>query len=365
MAMGQTTTNAIMERRAGDDEGPRANVNGAPRPRRAREILLAMVSSLFAAGALLACTPTPVIRQHAGDLDLTATRLSLPADIPAGGIGALTWLGGLELRAPDRRLGGLSGLLISPDGTRATVVSDKGYAVGFTLRHDAEGRLTGLAAGRIAPLRGPGGGFLTDKLDKDAEAMAHLRDGALAVAFEHNHRLWRYDNAEAPFSGVPVPLAPPPALNGLGLNSGIEALSELADGGLLAIAEGREDASDSPAYLWRGGRWHGLAYRRDGGFRPTGAALLPNGDILVLERFFNLLQGVRARLVRVPGAAVRPNARLSGPVLATLAPPLPLDNMEGIAVRQGPGGATQIYLISDDNYNALQRTILLHFALRE
>ncbi|HKZ97087.1 MAG TPA: hypothetical protein VJ045_08915, partial [Hyphomicrobiaceae bacterium] len=41
-----------------------------------------------------------------------------------------------------------------------------------------------------------------------------------------------------------------------------------------------------------------------------------------------------------------------------------IDNMEGLAVRQGAGGETLITMISDDNFNkVLQRTVLLEFAL--
>ena len=35
--------------------------------------------------------------------------------------------------------------------------------------------------------------------------------------------------------------------------------------------------------------------------------------------------------------------------------------MEGIAVRRGAHGETLLYIISDDNYNALQRTVLMMF----
>jgi hypothetical protein len=37
--------------------------------------------------------------------------------------------------------------------------------------------------------------------------------------------------------------------------------------------------------------------------------------------------------------------------------------MEGIAAHRGASGETIITLISDDNFSALQRTLLLQFAL--
>jgi hypothetical protein len=42
---------------------------------------------------------------------------------------------------------------------------------------------------------------------------------------------------------------------------------------------------------------------------------------------------------------------------------LAVDNFEGISARKTATGKTLIYLVSDDNYNPLQRTLLMMFAL--
>jgi hypothetical protein len=42
-----------------------------------------------------------------------------------------------------------------------------------------------------------------------------------------------------------------------------------------------------------------------------------------------------------------------------------VDNYEGVAAGRGPGGETVVYLISDDNTNPLQRTLLMQFRLIE
>jgi hypothetical protein len=52
-------------------------------------------------------------------------------------------------------------------------------------------------------------------------------------------------------------------------------------------------------------------------------------------------------------------------VIARLEGSLTVDNMEGIDSRQGPGGETLVYVLSDDNANPLQRTYLLMFQLIE
>lgn len=44
-----------------------------------------------------------------------------------------------------------------------------------------------------------------------------------------------------------------------------------------------------------------------------------------------------------------------------LAPPLTVDNFEGLAVVPRSGGGVRFYLLSDDNALASQRTMLLAF----
>jgi hypothetical protein len=119
------------------------------------------------------------------------------------------------------------------------------------------------------------------------------------------------------------------------------------------------------AYLWRKDGWSRLTYAYGGGFRPTGATRLPDGDILVVERQHLLLAGVSVRLMRVAAADIRPGAHLEGREIARWGPPLTVDNFEGVAARRGPGGETLIYLLSDDNFHPLQRTLLVMFALED
>lgn len=93
----------------------------------------------------------------------------------------------------------------------------------------------------------------------------------------------------------------------------------------------------------------------------AGAALLPDGDLLVLERSATVLGGFRARLLRVPGSAVRAGARLRGESLVELSAPGLADNFEAVATRPLSDGRAAIYLVSDDNYFPLQRTYVVKF----
>ncbi len=85
----------------------------------------------------------------------------------------------------------------------------------------------------------------------------------------------------------------------------------------------------------------------------------------MVERSFNLFDGVAIRLQRIAASQFRAGATLQGTTLAVLRRPLTLDNMEGVAARRGERGETLIYLISDNNFSLLQQTLLLVFALED
>jgi hypothetical protein len=321
----------------------------------------------------LVLVPAPGARATEA-LEVAARAVALdPADPARRAVGGLIWRGGLELTSPDPRFGGLSGLLVSPDGARLTAVTDRGQLMTARLVYDAAGDLAGLGEAAIEPLTGLDGRPLEGKQNQDAESLALAGDGALLVSFEHKHRIWRYPLGPAGLAGPAAAFAPAPEIADLPNNKGLEALAFLADGRLVGVTQGRDAAPDVKALVLQDGRWSALSYPKTGIFTPTGAAPLPGentgddraGDLLVLERRFTLLGGLAARLVRVEGASIGPGAALTGRELAVLRPPLTVDNMEGLAARRGPGGETLVYLISDDNFHALQRTLLLMFELAE
>ena len=257
------------------------------------------------------------------------------------------------LGSADPRFGGLSGLWLAPDGSRLLVISDHGTLWRADLEHRADGRLTGLAAWQaIEPGRAPG-----DPPGRDAEALADDGHGGLVIAYEGVHRLRRValDDLSGPARPLPTPIAlARPS------NTGLEALTSLPDGALLALVEGGVRTADGDLGAWRiaGDQVQALGYVARGGFVPTGADRLDD-TIYVVERSFSLLRGFESRIVTLPVAAVRPGARLAGQVLAELRPPLVGENFEGIAVRRGPEGRVLLYLVSDDNFIALERTLLL------
>lgn len=281
-------------------------------------------------------------------------------------VGRLAFVAGYELRAVHEGWGGFSDLDLAADGAELRAVSDQGFYLRLPLAHEPDGKLAPPARGDLARLIGPDGQPMHGKRGADAEAMARLGDGSLVIAFEQRHRLVRYPAGELPTASRPLPFPGPERLSRLPANGGIEALVALPAGRLLAIAEDvPEGETEGVAWLKDAAGWHRLQVARSLLFRPTAAALLPGGDVLLLERRFTLIGGVAARLSRVPAPTILPGAALAPEPLAELASPLTVDNFEGIAVRRGPGAAIFVYLISDDNVSMLQRTLLMQFRLLE
>jgi hypothetical protein len=253
-------------------------------------------------------------------------------------------------------------------------VSDCGYGLAARLVYDAQGRLVDLGDVRLHPLRAPGGRRL-DRDEVDAESLA--RDGAgWLVGFEGPARLWRY-SSPFPLEGAPEPRALPPGALLCDSNRGIEAAVTLDDERLLLACEGpaRRPAS-TPAWVGRGESWRRFNYRLhydaeapDDPFRPVAAALLPDGDVTVLERRF---PPIAVRIVRLPRSALDVGGAVTPQEIGRLDPPLTVDNFEGLDARPGTEGETLLYLVSDDNDCAktplaarvgVQRTLLLMFAL--
>ncbi len=317
-------------------------------------------------------------------------------------VGALLFRGAVDLTNL-AGVGGLSGLWVSADGARFAAIGDTGLSVNGRLIHSGDGRLTDVADVVARPLSVEVEGTESKWL-LDAEEVMRLtepdggeggreggREGDWIVALERHHRLLRY-NGDAPASaGRPVRVPTPPGVaksmseagnqeigneeTGSPENGGLESLTQLADGRLLTIEEGEEDSRRDPSQprrAWVTARpgvpsqesdWLPFQYRSAPRFRPTGAAPLPDGGALVLERRVSLLGGWSTRIVRLPATALHQGADATGEELARLERPLLNDNFEGIATRPAPGGGTLLYILSDNNFSPIQRTYLALFLL--
>lgn len=303
-------------------------------------------------GMLACASPAP---SASVGVPVTARSIAKPPELaPGRRLGELELVAALALRSADDRFGGLSGLLVEDD--RLTAVSDRATLWTARLRHDPAGVLVGLDDWRVEAIgaydrarRGSG---------PDTESLTRLADGSLVAAAETPARPLVLEGR------MPAWLeAMEPALADLPVNEGVEAWATLPDGSVLALAEAVEGDGLHRALILGEGGTRELRYRAPDGFSPTGADV-SGRQLIVLERRLSLLGGLEARIVTVDVDALRPGAVIEGRELARLGPGSIAENFEGIAA--GPvADGTMLYVIADDNFNPLQRTVLLQLLWRQ
>ena len=338
--------------------------------------ILALGSAMVLSAGIASADQKPDIKNLvAGRLDVTVTRID--GFSRTGGdthFGSLEWRGGLRLSSNHPNFGGWSGLALEADGRRFIAVSDGGAWMTGELSYEGT-NLSGIKSPRIGPLLTAEGQPLKRNRDRDAEAVAIVSGGtlkgSLLVSFEQNARIARYDMSESGVSPAQGFLALPPESRKMRRNSGLEAMTVLKGGphkgSVIAIAERLLDsARNHTGWIWIGGKAQPIHVTNIGDFDVTDVASLDDGSIIILERRFRWLEGVRMRLRQIPAGTLKAGATLSGEVLLEANLEQEIDNMEGLAVSRGRGGETLLTLISDNNFNVmLQRTIVLQFALAE
>jgi hypothetical protein len=324
--------------------------------------LVASLFQIFFLLFLLSCSGHTTMAQDSGVIvELLPIELD-PKNPEKEDFGRLTLLSAYQLRSKDRRFGGLSGLVTGIDG-KLYAVSDRGYWISARMRLDSNDRLLDLLDWQTKPLLTPEMIPVSGAL-ADAEALARAADGSLIVAFEQAHRLWRYPPPPATFDSPPAALPIPPEIAKAPSNGAIEAITYLPDGRLLALTEEHQNPDGSfKGWLLEDGRFAEISYLPSDGFRVTDCAGLKNGDVLVLERYYAFFGYLSARLKLVSRSSLRPGAQLAGEEILRLESPLAVDNFEALAVQEDSVKGTLVYLVSDDNFQFFQRTLLLQFRL--
>lgn len=310
---------------------------------------------------LAACTAADAdTRPGLRPVTVTAKAIPLDAEDPARDrVGRLRYLGGIELKSSDARFGGMSALR-SPAPGQLLAITDGGHWISLDL-DEAGDRLVGLKGAAVDLVRGPQREPLKGKAHVDAEALEFGPEGA-SVAFERDHRIWHYRMLDAAARAEAFP--DQRWLASLPLNDGIEAMAKIGAGWLYiaeALLEGgrHEGVLLSPAGLNR--NYARVDIDVPAPYNPTDAHALGADKVLILARRFSPLSGVGAALLLAP-VDLKAMTVGKSTVLAEIAPPLSVDNMEGLAVRQA-GGRTFVYMASDDNFSPLQRSIILKFEL--
>lgn len=311
---------------------------------RFRRIAICAVALLAAPGTWLR-TPLPE--------DARPILHVIPLEPGARRAGELAIEGVWELGSPNLHFGGYSGLLALRDG-RLLAASDRGRYLRFAPPGDPA----------QPPEFGPIGGEVElTKYMVDVEALAgdRARDRVWA-AYEGSNSIVRYGSALAAGES-----AAPPAMRGWSSNSGPETLARLADGRFLAIEEGQPGIERRayrallfPGDPVEGGEPIAFRYAPPAGYHAVDATPLPDGRVLILNRqiVLGLPYSFETVLVVADPREIRAGEVWRGRAIGTIAAPVPTDNFEGIAAVPRADGSATIWLISDDNNSAFQRTLL-------
>ncbi|MEM9988415.1 MAG: esterase-like activity of phytase family protein [Pseudomonadota bacterium] len=282
--------------------------------------------------------------------------------------GCAQLLTGLTLEG-EKGFGGISAMQLK--GDQLHLLSDAGMIFTGRVTRNEQGLVTDLTEMSRTALVDEKGQALK-RPRSDSEAFILEGEKAL-ISFEADDRIqWMHQHGPRWHPGEVIYQSTDPLF---GTNQGIEALTQLKNGGLLAVAEAKTAEGTSPLLLGaqEGGAWtwREAAYRAAPDFSVTDAATDPKtGDVYILERAFRWRRGPRARLVRLEAkalvAAQAGDIRiLEGTEVTRLSFWDGIDIMEGLALDRNPDGDLIVHLISDDNYKNFQRTVLLGIVIEE
>lgn len=312
-----------------------------------RLLPLALLALLVAPGTWWRDQPLPPGEQAV--LSVTSLELDQPRHWPAG----LTLAGAWHIASRHEGFGGYSALLVLP-GDRLLAFSDRQDFLEFPVPDTAAGPV------RIGPVpQDPAGRY------KPADFESATRDpltGRRWLGVEGANAIRRLDA-----QGRPDGFVSPPLMQRWPSNRGPEAMARLPDGRFVVLAEGSPGSKprNSEGVLFAGDPVDGaqatrFRFPRQGRYRPTDMAALPDGRVLILQRQITPgLPPFGALLAIADPATIRPDRPWHWQVLAPLSPPMPRENYEGLAVTPAPGGGHHIWIISDDNQAGFQRTLLL------
>jgi hypothetical protein len=225
-------------------------------------------------------------------------------------------------------------------------------------------RLSGISIPHLVPAL-PGSTKAIKR--NDTEDLAIGSRGEIAIALEEDHQQIAIRTVRNGVLGKPKIITLPGASRKLGINKGIESLVFVPGGNahagrLLAIAERPTKRSDKtiPCWIIKAGR---CAIKKREGFSITAARFLPGGDLMILERSLAPGFDLKMQLRRIPANQIGIKKIMDGDIVMQADLSKQIDNMEGLGVHQDRNGQTILTLVSDDNQNFFQRTLILQFAL--
>ena len=285
----------------------------------------------------------------------------------ATSFGPLTWRGGIELTSSNDKFGGLSGLIMADECTSLRAVSDAGRWLTANVTYSGAA-LSGLTAASVNSILDDKGRPPPSKRWGDAEAISIGPNGKTIVGFETRTRVGSYDLASKGFKAKFQNLNPPKKIATGPRNGELESIGYFTNGALkdyyIAIAESNLDTQgDTKAWVWNGKQSFAFSIKQIENYNITDLAMLPNGDILLLQRSYGPMTLPGMAMSRFPASDINQGKTIQPETLLEAKVPFyAIDNMEGLAICER-SGELRINIISDNNFKTdVQRTLLLQFA---
>lgn len=273
--------------------------------------------------------------------------LPLETELPRYADGGVQRVGIWELRSPHSDFGGYSALLrLNGDMLRA--FSDRGTRLNIPIP----------GAQAIGPARFSTVWDLGPFSKQYPDIESATRDpttGDYWLGFENFNAIARFD-----VGSRLIEIQQPAIMQDWPVNSGAEAMTRLADGRFIILPESSNRALLFPSDPIEAEQVLQFQFALPEGYFATDMGNLPGGRVLILLRSMDWSwPPFSARLMVADPAQISETQVWQGEELAQLDDLLPRENYEGMAVDPQADGSIVIWLISDDNLAALQRSLLV------
>ena len=219
--------------------------------------------------------------------------------------GKLEFLGGMVLTSGHSDFGGISALRFM-GGNRFMALTDKARVITGELNRDGNVPI-GFSDVHLTRIKASDGRTITGANDKDSESLVISGD-TFFVGYETNDKIVRLLYQKRSLfadSGYEIDLN----MYGFPRNKGVEALAlHPGTGELFAFAEyALNEENNHRGFVIKGGKViREISVKLRNRFSLTDAEFLPNGDLILLERYYSPFFGIYMRIRRIDADTVCP-----------------------------------------------------------
>jgi hypothetical protein len=263
----------------------------------------------------------------------------------------------LALKSSSKNFGGFSGFVFTNNFKKIIAITDRSHWLETNIERNSEGKITTLSNSELYEIRDRFGNPLNYKMSDSEGLSCGYTCNQFFVSFERTHRITSFQKNLS--DSHYIELALPSSVQKLEYNEGFEAIRYLKDGRFVAFAEALYNKDNFHVGWLRDTKniWTNIFLKPISNYKITDIVELKNGDLITLERSFGFFSGLNTLIRHIPANQVKSNAHLTGKVLFKTEGYVSLDNTEGLAIDE-TDNVIRVYLISDDNFNSFQQTII-------